>query len=133
MEQTFTERLRYLPDGISLLWENLKISLCQLYGWKRLQSQVRPHLRELDQVLEGVQAETVIPVVGQVGHEDADLVCKKAQEVRKSLGKQKQDSADPSLTAKLLIWFPLTDNVWDHKWFSTEQLMYGADRSIIYK
>lgn len=69
-----TGLLRYLPDGVPLLREDLKISLRQLYRWESLQFQVGPHLYELHQVLEGVQAETIIPVVGKVGHEDADLV-----------------------------------------------------------
>ncbi len=67
--------------GVPLLREDLEISLCQLYRRESLQFQVGPHLYELHQVLEGVQAKTIIPVVGQVGHEDADLVWNKAQEV----------------------------------------------------
>lgn len=77
-----TEGPRYLPDGVPLLGENLKISLRQLYGRKGLEFQVGPRLRELHQVLKGVQAKAVVPVVGQVGHEDADLVWNKEQEVR---------------------------------------------------
>lgn len=73
-----TELLCYLPDGVPLFREDLEISLCQLYRWESLQFQVGPHLYELHQILESVQAKTVIPVVGQVGHEDADLVQNKA-------------------------------------------------------
>lgn len=38
-----------------------------------MQSKVGPALHKLDQALKSVQSQTVIPIVGQVGHEDADL------------------------------------------------------------
>lgn len=42
-----------------------------------MQAKVGPALHELDQALKGVQSQTVIPIVGQVGHEDADLKIRK--------------------------------------------------------
>lgn len=63
----------YLPQRILLLGEDLEVFLCQLHGRQRLQFQVGPGVEEADQVLEGVQAQAVVAVVGQMGHEDADL------------------------------------------------------------
>lgn len=44
-----------------------------------MQAKVGPALHELDQALKGVQSQTVIPIVGQVGHEDADLKIRKTR------------------------------------------------------
>ena len=62
-----------LPQGVSLLGEDVEVSLGQLDGGQGLQPQVGPALDELHQGLEGVEAQPVVTVVGQVGHEDADL------------------------------------------------------------
>jgi len=62
-----------LPQGVSLLGEDLEVLLGQLDGREGLQPQVGPALDELHQRLEGVQAQPVVAIVGQVGHEDADL------------------------------------------------------------
>jgi len=63
----------YLPQRVFLLGEDLEVFLCQLHGRQRLQLQVGPGVEEADQVLEGVQAQAVVAVIGQMGHEDADL------------------------------------------------------------
>lgn len=63
----------HLPDGVPLLGEDLEVALGQLHRCQGLQPQVGPCLEELHQVLKGVQTQTVVPVVGQVGHKDADL------------------------------------------------------------
>ena len=63
----------HLPDGVPLLWKDLQVTLGQLHRRQGLQPQVSPCLEELHQVPKGVQTQTVVPVVGQVGHEDADL------------------------------------------------------------
>lgn len=49
-----------------------------------MQAKVGPALHKLDQALKSVQSQPVIPVVGQVGHEDADLKIKKAWDTGKS-------------------------------------------------
>lgn len=38
-----------------------------------MQLQVGPGVEEADQVFEGVQTQAVIAIIGQMGHEDADL------------------------------------------------------------
>lgn len=38
-----------------------------------MQAKIGPALHKLDQALKGVQSQAVIPIVRQVGHEDADL------------------------------------------------------------
>lgn len=56
-----------------MIRKELKVLVSQL-GWRQgLQSQVGPALHEVGQVNESVQPQAVVPVVGQVGHEDADL------------------------------------------------------------
>ena len=62
-----------LPQRIPFLGEDLEVLLGQLDGGQGLQPEVGPALDELNQGLEGVQAQPVVAVVGQVGHEDADL------------------------------------------------------------
>lgn len=64
----------HLPERVLLLGEDLEVLLCQLHGGQRLQPQVGPGVQEAHQVLEGVQAQAVVPIVGQVRHEDADLL-----------------------------------------------------------
>lgn len=63
----------HLPDWVPLLRKDLEVFLRQLHRGKRLQLQVGPRLHELHQVLKRVQAQAVVAVVGEVGHEDADL------------------------------------------------------------
>lgn len=63
-----------LPERVSLLGEDLEVLLGQLDGGQRLQPQVGPALDELHQRLKGVEPQPVVAVVGQVGHEDADLI-----------------------------------------------------------
>lgn len=63
----------HLPDRIPFFRKDLEVFLSQLHGGQRLQLQVGPCLEELHQVLEGVQTQTVVSIVGQVCHENADL------------------------------------------------------------
>lgn len=63
----------HLPERVLLLGEDLEVLLGQLHRGQRLQPEVGPGVQEAHQVLKGVQAQAVIPVVGQVRHEDADL------------------------------------------------------------
>lgn len=62
-----------LPEGVSLLGEDVEVLVSELDGRQGLQLQVGPALDELDQRLKGVEAQAVVAVVGQVGHEDTDL------------------------------------------------------------
>ena len=63
----------HLPERISLGGEQAEVLLSELNGRQRLHLQVGPRLQEHHQALKGVQAQPVVPVVGQMGHEDADL------------------------------------------------------------
>lgn len=63
----------HLPERVPLLREQLEVLVGQLCWGQSLQSQVGPALHEVGQVHKGVRAQAVIPVVGQVGHENADL------------------------------------------------------------
>lgn len=63
----------HLPEGIPLRGEQAEILLSQLDRRQGLHLQISPSLDEHQQALKGVQAEAVVPIVGQVGHEDADL------------------------------------------------------------
>lgn len=63
----------HLPQGILLLRKDFKVLLCKLDRGQCLQAKVGPALHKLHQALKSVQSQTVIPIVGQVGHEDADL------------------------------------------------------------
>ena len=49
-----------------------------------MQAKVGPALHKLDQALESVQSQAVIPIVRQVGHEDADLKTGKMWDTHKS-------------------------------------------------
>ena len=62
-----------LPEWVSLLREDLKVFLSQLDGGQGLQPEVGPTLDKLNQRLKGVQTQTVVAIVRQVGHEDTDL------------------------------------------------------------
>ena len=63
----------HLPEGISLRGEQAEVLLCQLQRRQGLHLQVGPCVDKHHQTFEGVQAETVIPIIGQMGHEDANL------------------------------------------------------------
>lgn len=63
----------HLPQGILFLGKDFKVLFCKLDRGQCLQAKVGPALHKLDQALKSVQSQTVIPIVGQVGHEDADL------------------------------------------------------------
>lgn len=54
----------YLPEGVLLFREDLEVLLGQLHGRQCLQPQVGPGVQEPHQVLESIQAQPVIPVVG---------------------------------------------------------------------
>lgn len=64
----------HLPERVFLLGEDLEVLLGQLHWGQRLQPEVGPGVQEAHQVLEGIQAQAVIPIVRQVCHEDADLL-----------------------------------------------------------
>lgn len=63
----------YLPQRTSLLREEGKVLLRKRDGGEGLQAQSGPALEEAHKALEGIQAQPVISVIGQMGHEDADL------------------------------------------------------------
>lgn len=54
----------YLPKGTSLLREEFKVLLCKRDGRKGLQAQPGPALEKAHQALKGVQAQSVISIVG---------------------------------------------------------------------
>lgn len=63
----------YLPEWISLRGKQAEVFLSQLNRWQGLHLQVGPRLDEHHQAFKCVKAKAVIPVVGQVGHEDTYL------------------------------------------------------------
>lgn len=63
----------YLPKGTPLLREEFKVLSCKRDRRKGLQAQPCPALEEAHQALKGVQAQTIISVIGQMGHKYADL------------------------------------------------------------
>lgn len=63
----------HLPEGVFLVRKQLEVLVGQLHRGQRLQAQVGPAPHEVGQVDKGVRPQAVVPVVGQVGHEDADL------------------------------------------------------------
>lgn len=63
----------YLPKRASLLREEFKVLSCERDRRKGLQAQPCPALEEAHQALKGVQAQSIISIVGQVGHKYADL------------------------------------------------------------
>lgn len=66
-------RFSCLPEWISLAGEQAEVFLGQLDRRQRLNLQVGPRANEHHQAFEGVQAQAVVAVVGQVGHENANL------------------------------------------------------------
>lgn len=56
-----------------MIRKELKILVSQPCWRQGLESQVGPALHEVSQVDKSVQSQSVVPVVGQVGHKDADL------------------------------------------------------------
>ncbi len=47
--------------------------MTQFYGRKGLQAKVRPTLHEFDDILECVDAQPIVAVVGHVGHKNHNL------------------------------------------------------------
>lgn len=62
-----------LPEWISLAGEQTEVLLGQLNRRQRLNLQVGPRADKHHQAFEGVQAQAVVAVVGEVGHENAYL------------------------------------------------------------
>lgn len=48
--------------------------MCKLHGRQGVQFQVCPRAKEGGQVDEGVETQSIIAIVGQVGHEYTDLL-----------------------------------------------------------
>lgn len=67
------KKFTHLPEWIPLLREDLEVSFSKLNRRQCLEPQVSPALDKLHQRLKGVQTQTIITIVGEVGHEDADL------------------------------------------------------------
>lgn len=61
------------PDWIFLLRIKMEVLLAKLQRRHSLEVQVCPAFNELDDRLKGVESQTVIAVVAEVCHEDADL------------------------------------------------------------
>lgn len=47
--------------------------VCELQRRECVQSQIGPALQEVGQVHESVQAQSIVPIVRQMSHEDTDL------------------------------------------------------------
>lgn len=65
-----------------MIRKELKIFVSQLYWRQCLKSQVGPALHEVCQINKSIQSQPVIPIVGQMGHENADLKKAKTSELR---------------------------------------------------
>lgn len=63
----------HLPDWVPLFGKKLEVLVCKLHGRQGVQSQVCPRAKEGGQVDEGVETQSIIAIVGQVGHEYTDL------------------------------------------------------------
>lgn len=63
----------HLPKRISFRGEKAEVFLSQLDRWQSLHLQVSPCLDKRHQAFKGVQAQAIIPIVGQMGHEDTNL------------------------------------------------------------
>lgn len=63
----------HLPKRISLRGEKAEVLLSQLDRWQSLHLQVSPRLDERYQAFKGVQAQPIVPIVGQMRHEDTNL------------------------------------------------------------
>lgn len=63
----------HLPKWVLLFGKKLKVLVRKLQRWKRVESQVCPRAKERGQVDKRVKTQSIIPVVGQVGHEYAYL------------------------------------------------------------
>lgn len=63
-----------LPEWISLGGEQTEVFLSQLNRWQGLHLQVGPRLDEHHQAFKGVQAKAIVPIVGQMSHEDTNLL-----------------------------------------------------------
>lgn len=67
----------HLPERVPLFWEKLEVFVCELHRWESVEFQVGPRPQEGDQVDERVKTQSIIAVVGQVGHEYTDLESEK--------------------------------------------------------
>lgn len=63
----------HLPERVLLLWKYFKILSGKLGGRQCLETEVGPALNKFDQAFKSVEPQPVIPIIGQMCHEDADL------------------------------------------------------------
>lgn len=63
----------HLPEWVPLFGKKLEVLVCELQGREGVQFQVCPRAKEGGQVDECIKTQSIIAIVGQVGHEDTDL------------------------------------------------------------
>lgn len=63
----------YLPQWIFLIGEQTEVFLGQRHRWQGLQLQIGPRPHEHHQTLKGVKTKAIVPIVGQMCHEDTYL------------------------------------------------------------
>lgn len=80
--------LPHLPQRVLFLWKYFKILFGQLDWRQSLNTKIGPTLHEFDKAFKSVEPKPVIAVIGQVGHEDADLQTRKKMEASISTNKQ---------------------------------------------
>lgn len=69
----------HLPERVPLFREKLEVFLCQLQRWECVEFHVRPRAKKGGQVDERVKTQSIIAIVGQVGHEYTDLEWRKTE------------------------------------------------------
>lgn len=71
----------HLPQRVPLFREKLKVLVCELKRREGVELQVSPRAKEGRQVDERVETQSIVAVVGEVGHEDADLERRKKRKI----------------------------------------------------
>lgn len=79
----------HLPEWVPLFRKNLKVLVCKLQGWESVEFQVCPRPKEGGQVDKCVKTQSIIAIVGQVGHEYTDLGWRNRDRVLGQRGKGK--------------------------------------------
>lgn len=63
----------HLPEGVPLFRKKLEVLVRKLQRWESVEFQVCPRVKKRSQVDECVKTQPIVPVVGQVRHENTDL------------------------------------------------------------
>lgn len=75
----------HLPEWVPLFRKKLKVLVCELKRREGVELQVGPGAKEGHQVDKRVETQSIVAVVGEVGHEYADLERRKKQKYNKGI------------------------------------------------